>query len=233
MQPYFFPYIGYFQLMKAVETFIMLDDAQYVERSWMNRNRINLNDRPAWITMPVRNASRDLAINQRFYMLADGIPVINRKIQAAYSKSPFFADISAMLAGIFEYADANVARFNSNLLISVGRALDLHCQVHFASEFDNPLHFRGEARILDLCQRLGVTHYVNAIGGTSLYQNESFRSVGIRLSFIRTRTVPQQAPIDIGHLSIIHDMMQTGTECTRELLNMYDLVEGDESFYLS
>lgn len=226
MQPYFFPYIGYFQLMQAVDTFVIFDDVQYIDRGWVNRNRIQNNGVAAWLTLPVQKASRNLPINKRHYHLAGGDAVrrVEQRLQASYAKASCWPEIAPLLFRLLGFDDANVATFNANLLEVLARRLGAGCRFIFSSSIDKPGELKGNAKVIDLCRRIGATHYVNPIGGIPLYPREVFEQAQIELSFLQTRAMPIQVGTVSEHLSIIDTMMHHGTRDTAAMLQSYDLV---------
>jgi hypothetical protein len=117
MQPYFFPYIGYFQLIAQSDVFVFYDDVQYIKGGWVNRNRILRNGEPCWLTLPVRKEAFRLAINQRSYELERAtVGRVLRRIAAAYLKAPRFEVIFPCVEELVNFGDANVAAFNMNLI---------------------------------------------------------------------------------------------------------------------
>lgn len=228
MQPYFFPYIGYFQLMKAVDVFVFYDDAQYMKGGWINRNRILKNGKPGWVTLPVHRASVTLAINQRHYLLdGDAVGQVQQKVRAAYGQAPYYHEAYSTLAELLEFKESNVARYNANLLTALARRLGIGCRFLTSSKIDKPDELRGEAKIIDLCHRIGASHYVNAIGGRDLYRPDSFRDAGMRLSFLHTQVSPEPLPSGPQHLSIIHSLMCHGLDRCRDRMTSYALLDQD------
>lgn len=225
MQPYLLPYIGYFQLMCAADVFVFLDDVQYIDRGWVNRNRIGIDGRAAWLTMPVRKAGRTLAINQRSYLLDEAtIGRATRRVASAYATAPHHEAALGLFREVLQGPDANVAAFNARQLQLVARALGIDCRFEWASGVAPPDGLRGQDRILDLCRRVGATHYVNAIGGMALYDPTTFDESGIRLSFLATRAPPATLAGDELHLSILDGLMHRGATGVAEQLPLYDLV---------
>jgi len=225
MQPYFFPYIGYFQLMQAADVFVIYDDVQYIKGGWINRNLIRIDNAPAWLTLPVRKASISLPINQREYQLdEDHVQATQRRLHAAYAKVPAYSDTAAFVDGLLAYPDPNVASFNANLLENVARRLGIECRFVTSSSINKPTDLKGEARLIDLCGRLHASHYVNAIGGMELYSAESFDEAGIQLSFLRTQAPP--ATLDTGpqHLSILDTLFREDADASRARLRDYELI---------
>src|SRR5690606_14056484 len=127
MQPYFFPYLGYFQLMDAVDVFVFYDDVQYITRGWVNRNRIRVGGSSTWLTLPVVGASARLPINQRTYLRQPGVPRVRNQLHAAYRSSPRYADVAPVIHELLEFRDPGVAAFNANILSAIGRRLGAKC----------------------------------------------------------------------------------------------------------
>jgi hypothetical protein len=226
MQPYFFPYLGYFQLMQAVDLFVFYDDAQYMKGGWVNRNRILVDGEPAWLTLPVRRASLSLPINQRHYLLdGEGIGQIKQRLRASYAKAPAYDEICPLICNLLDYADSNVPAFNANLLTTLARKLGITCAFEMSSAIDKGAGLRGEAKVIDLCQRVGASHYVNAIGGMGLYDVDHFDAIGLRLSFLRTAAPPLQLDAGPQHLSIVHLLMINGFDATLSLLDEYEVMD--------
>lgn len=230
LQPYFFPYIGYFQLMNAVDTFVYLDDVQYIERGWVNRNRIRNGNRSMWLTMPVVNASRSLSIRERNYVL-DGPAVsrLTRTLTTSYRRGSGFAENWSMINALLANPEPNVASYNCHLLSTVARALGFRTTFLRSSEMKCTPNLKGEQRIIELCRRLGARHYVNPIGGLPLYGEDRFEASGISLSFLRTRVPPATLDGSIEHLSILDHLLWHGAIHTRAQLPDYDLLTPEKA----
>lgn len=222
MQPYFFPYIGYFQLMHAVDLFVFHDDVQYTKEGWINRNRIPVGGKPAWLTMPVRKDSHSLTIDKRAYLLEQGVTRIKRKLQAAYPGTKASPE-RQLIYDLLDFPEATVARFNANLLRRLADALGLRCDFMDASTLAIGPDVHGEDRVIRICQALGARHYVNPIGGTALYDPEHFAGAGIELSFLSTTIDPTRTSEGPVHFSIIDHLIRTGLPATRSLLPEFTL----------
>jgi hypothetical protein len=230
MQPYFFPYIGYFQLMHAVDTFVLYDDVQYINRGWINRNLIVSDGGVQWLTMPVSKAPREWLINQRRYLNETGARArLIQKLRRTYGATEFFDDIFPVLESLIKYADCNVARHNANSLICVARKLGIDCRIMSSSEIEKPNDLKGAAKIIEICQRIGADGYVNAIGGRTLYDTDDFRHQGIQLSFLQTQITPEPLPVGPQYLSIIDSLMRHGPAACEQSLSNYTLVSNDVS----
>ena len=225
MQPYFFPYIGYFQLMHAADVFVFHDDVQYIKGGWINRNRILMNNRVGWLTMPVKGAGNYLPINQRYFVIEpDTIDKMKRRLAAAYAKSSAFNRVARTIFDLLEFPDANIATFNCNVLIAIARGLGIKCRFVRSSELDEFPDLKGQDRVIGLCSRFGADRYINPIGGTALYDPAAFADAGIELSFLQTAaplTLTESGP---QHLSVVDGLMRNGFDGQSHLLAKYILL---------
>lgn len=229
MQPYFFPYIGYFQLMHAVDCFVFYDDAQYMKGGWINRNRILLHGKPSWWTYPVVHDDFRLPINQRTYHRSDRqVTSLLDKVAGAYRDAPCFDDTFAMLSGQLRGGSDNVAAFNRAHAQQVATdSLGIRCEFLASSQIDCDPALRGQDRVIAICRQLGADVYVNAIGGLELYDHGTFEDAGIQLRFLRTGAVdyPQFGDDHVPSLSIIDVLMFNAPRHRSALLERYQLTD--------
>ena len=211
MQPYFFPYIGYFQLMAAADLFVVFDDVQYIKRGWVNRNRILVNASPQWITMPVVAASHRLTIVERYYTSPKrSAAELAARISSAYKHAPFLRETMALIEECLAFDDPNVAKFNTNLLTCVARRMSIRTPFKCSSEIAKDSAVVGaESRVIDMCARLGATTYINLIGGRALYTSARFAEHGIDLRFLHSdaKPYPQRGGEFVPSLSVIDVLM--------------------------
>jgi hypothetical protein len=221
MQPYLFPYIGYFQLMAACDLFVAADDAQLTRRGWINRNRILVNDAPFRVTMPVATASHRLPINARQYVFQNRLALrFRHRLMRAYRRAPFFDTAMDIVDDALDCADPNVATFNVRALRCVARRLGIHTPVRLASDVSRKDGLSGQALVIDRCLRLGASQYLNPIGGRALYDEAVFAEAGIELRFVEP-SVPfysQFGARPVPSLSIIDVLMFNDLESTRRML---------------
>src|SRR3569623_1528068 len=150
MQPYLFPYLGYFQLMAASDVFVSYDDAQYMKGGWINRNRIVVGGKAAWITLPVRKASHLARISQREYVLsAETRRVFFERIDKAYPRAPHRQGTLALLDEILQYPATCVAEFNLNALRALARLLRIEARIHRSSEVATPAAADAPQKVLE------------------------------------------------------------------------------------
>lgn len=228
MQPYIFPYIGYFQLINAVDSFVIHDDVQWIKGGWINRNRILVQGKPQYITLPLQKDSTLLDINQR--QLSVDIEKqklkIFRQIEGAYRKAPHFAPTIDIISECFGCQERNVSTFVVNSLQACCRYLGIETQVVLSSRLKKRSELHGQDRVLDINAVMGATHYINPIGGTELYDKKAFAEKGLKLSFLKARNVAYDQrgePEFVPFLSIIDVMMFNSKNEIAELLKAYDL----------
>jgi hypothetical protein len=227
MQPYFFPYLGYFQLIAASDIFVLHDDVQYIKGGWVNRNRILLNGEDRMITYPVQKDAYELPINARSYVDDKQArkDIINL-IKQAYAKAPFYQQVFPVLEELLMFEDRNVARFNENLIRRICDFTGIRSSIITSSGMEKDNGLAGEPRVLDICRRLGATDYTNPQGGQSLYDTSTFRNAGINLRFLvmRAKPYPQRSAGFVPYLSIIDALMELGPDEIKPYLGEYDLI---------
>ena len=225
MQPYFFPYIGYLQLMQLVDVFVFYDDAQYMKGGWVNRNRYLLNGTAAWMGYTVKKENYKLFINQREYQLSD-VNSLKDKLKGAYAKAPYFKSVFPIICSILDFTDGNVASFNQNSLKVLADYLGIQCEFKISSELSKNNNLRGQDRVVDICKAVGATHYINTIGGTSLYSRASFEKKAMTLSFIQAGKFDYKQFNDSHepYLSIIDVMMFNSLDDISKMMSNYSLL---------
>lgn len=227
MQPYFFPYLGYWQLINAVDKYVIFDDVNYIKRGWINRNRILYNGEIRYLNVYLKGVSQNKLINE----IEIGDQEKNKNnltiIHHAYNKAPYFKDFYPVVEAIINQNATNVADYNGILLNNICEYLGIKTEVVRSSQIDKDNSLRGQDKILDICKRLNATEYYNAIGGRDLYDNIRFRSDGIDLFFLKTDEIcyHQFDRKFEPNLSIIDVLMFNSVEETRKLLDRYQLVK--------
>lgn len=225
MQPYFFPYIGYFQLMHAVDVFVVYDDVQYMKGGWINRNRISTNGRPQWLTLPIVKASLVDTINRRHYVLDSyGKAAIKRRLSVSYRDAPCKDAVLPFLTDMIDFSESNVAIYNTHLLSKIAQSLDIDCRIVASSALQKPPESKGQERVIDICRQVGANVYINPIGGRELYNATTFAGADIDLSFLQTSVPPVRVADGDTHLSIIDTLLNRGIDGTRALLDDFQLV---------
>lgn len=229
MQPYLFPYIGYFQLMNRVDHFIFYDDVQFIHRGWINRNRILINNSAHLFTFSLKQEGAHLNISDQIFspLFESEKKKFMKTLAYAYKKAPYFLETKDLIERILTVADNNVASFIMNSLISICRYLQVdHLTFSRSSDYEENNKLSGYERIIDLCHRAGGTHYINSIGGQHLYSKSVFADKGIQLNFLQTNPISyRQYNVEfVPALSIIDVLMFNSKEHVRGLLQECELV---------
>jgi hypothetical protein len=235
MQPYLFPYIGYFQLLECSDIFVVGDDMQYIKGGWINRNRILVNQEPSWLTFPVQGNSADLPINQRYYVEDQNVrSKILRRIECAYRKAPYFKDIYPVIADVMSFGSNNVSEFNTNVIRRLKELLKIQCRILLSSELEKNNSLKCQDRVIETNRCVGSSHYINPIGGMPLYKERDFLKLGIELSFLRSDTIQyhQFAGPFVSSLSIIDVLMFCPLDEIRRLLKQYQLLKPSDNTIL-
>jgi len=188
MQPYFVPYIGYWQLINAVDVYVVFDDVNYIKRGWINRNRILVGKEPQYINLQMSAVSQNKFINE-IELLNDNeyVEKLFRTVELNYKKAPFFRETMDLLTKIFSSKESNLARFLFEQISIICSYLDIETKLIMSSQMEKNNDLKGEEKILDICQRLGAEEYYNAIGGQQLYSKENFIKRILHSSFWRQR----------------------------------------------
>ena len=228
MQPYLFPYLGYFQLLKAADRFIVYDDVHFIKRGWINRNAILLNRQSHVFTLPCKDASRNRLINETEIRIDDDFrSKLMKMFEHAYKKAPFFMDVRELLRLSFESNEKNVASFTINSIVAVCRYLDLKTEIVRSSEVHPETKGMGKAdRLIAIARKERADNYINSIGGMALYDKEYFRQRGIALSFLRAE-FPEYKQFGgpfISGLSIIDVLMFNSKNDALKMLGAYTLI---------
>jgi hypothetical protein len=224
MQPYFLPYIGYFQLISAVDVFVIYDEVEFTKKGWINRNRILMNGAPEMVSLPMKKDSDSLDIVQR--KLSDDFneksAKLLRKVEGCYKKAPFFDETHKVLEEILSYKSSNLFEFLHHSITIVSREIGLTTRLVVSSEVEGKKpDLTGQDRVINLCRLIGAIEYINPIGGISLYSKAEFAANGINLMFHKIQAFEYQQFNNefVPHLSILDNMMfQNKLELTQTLV---------------
>jgi hypothetical protein len=227
MQPYFLPYVGYFQLIGAVDRFVVYDDIKYTKKGWINRNRYLSGGHDAYFTVPLEKGSDYLDVRDRRVSADFDRDKLLNQLAAAYRKAPRFAETFPLLERVVRRADDNLFDFIHGSLRDVCAALRIETPLVVSSTLGVDRALRAQDKVLAICEALSADAYVNAIGGLELYDREAFAARGIALSFLKARPhpYPQLGGEFVPWLSILDVMMFNDVDViAREMLNDFELV---------
>lgn len=229
MQPYLFPYIGYFQLLNWADTFVIYDDVQFIKRGWINRNNLLISNKKNLFCLSVKHDSQFLNICDRVFDVSkyerEKIKLL-KSIHQSYHKAPFFEEVFDIVKDIFECKSTSIVDFVEFSLKEIMKYLDISTTIVRSSTLDFDKQLKSQDRILSICRLLGTDHYVNPIGGRELYSKDKFKTNNIDISFIKTSDIQYKQFTDefVPFLSIIDVMMFNSKKEISELLGDYKLV---------
>ena len=228
MQPYFMAYIGYFQLINAVDKFVIYDNIKYTKKGWINRNRILVKGKDQYISLPLKKDSDYLNINER--VLSDAWVNEKRKLlnklKDSYAKSPFYSSVIILLEDILNHSEKNLFNFILNSIQKVCYYLDIKTPLVKSSSLNIDNSLKGTLKVIEICNFLKSNSYLNPIGGMDLYNKDEFLKSHIDLSFLKSdKIIYNQFEYNfLPFLSIIDILMFNNKPDIREFLNKYSLI---------
>lgn len=224
MQPYFMPYIGYFQLMAAVDKYVIFDDVNYIKRGWSARNNILVNGQKHLFNISVEGGSQNNLYTQ--VVVSDDFSKLRKTLEMSYKKAPFFIETMGLLERVFEYEDRRFNYFIKNSFQIILDYLGVKTELLLSSGMPNNKGLKGQDKILDICKLLGASEYYNAIGGQELYDHQVFADNGIKLGFVEStlQAYPQLSKEFESGLSIIDVLMMNSKDNIQKLLRAYSVI---------
>lgn len=224
MQPYFMPYIGYFQLMKAVDKYVVYDDVNYIKGGWINRNNILINGEKKLFTITLKSASQNKLINE--IEIGDNFNKLKKTLTLNYAKAPYFNNTMSLLERITNFEDKQLANFISNSFKEILTYLCMDTEIILSSNIKKNNLLKGQDKVIQICKTLNANEYINAIGGQELYDKKEFAQNGVNLKFLKMDEgiiYPQFSQEFVSGLSIIDVLMFNSIEETNEMLDKFIL----------
>lgn len=225
MQPYLFPYFGYFQLINAVDKFVFYDDVNFIKNGWINRNKILIHGKPAYFTVQLKEASSFKLINQIEFI--DNRQKLLKTIRMAYSKAPYFDDVFPVINSCLNVQTKLICELVIHAVQEICRFLEIETVFEKSSQiYPETKHLNKIQRIQRICENNNADSYINAIGGTELYSKPFFNNLNVELYFIQSMDIiyKQHENQFIPNLSIIDLMMFNSKNELRDYLNSYVLI---------
>lgn len=224
MQPYFMPYIGYFQLMKAVDKYIIYDDVNYIKGGWVSRNYLLINGEKKMFTITLKEASPNKLFNE--IEIKDDFKKLMKTLQLNYSKSVNFKEAMVLMERIISFPNKQLSQFIANSFQEILNYLSIDTELILSSNIYKNNTLKGQEKVLNICNILGANTYYNAVGGQELYSKEKFKVNGIMLNFIETMIQPYPQPHTrsfVPSLSMIDVLMNNSKEEINALLDSFIL----------
>jgi hypothetical protein len=226
MQPYFLPYIGSWQLLAAVDRFVVYDNVQYTKKGWINRNRFLRGGTDVIFTLPIKQGSDFVNIGDR--AVADDFDpdTVLNPLREAYRKAPFFHEAFPVIEKVVTAPTRNLFEYLYSSIQAVAAHLHIQTRLIVSSTIRIDHQLKADQKVLAICDALGATTYINSIGGRELYSPAAFAAHGINLKFLQSRVIAyrQFGEPFVPSLSIVDVMMFNSKEAVQAMLGEYDLV---------
>lgn len=230
MQPYFFPYLGYFSLIKNTDHFVFFDTPQYERRSWMNRNRIlNINGDVNYITVPLVKAPQKTAIKDMIVDNTQDWPEsMIAKMGLYKKKAPYYEETVKFFRSVLKEKYHSLADLNVKTTIATCEYLGIEQRFDVFSKMDlsiGPVS-QPDEWALEITKAMSYDTYINPPGGTAFFRKELYTKNGIDLKFLKINLQPYIQCIGRfeSSLSIIDAMMFNSKETIRNMLDEYELL---------
>jgi hypothetical protein len=227
MQPYFFPYIGYFQLIAAVDVFIVYDNIKYTKKGWISRNRMLQNGRDVMFSLSLKSDSDFLDVCERELSAEFNRDKFLNQLKGAYRHAPYFEQTFALVEQIVRYEDTNLFCFLRHSIIRICAHLGIATEIIISSDITIDHALKSQDKVLALCEAVGATIYVNAIGGMELYSKDTFLEKGLDLKFIQSLPFEytQLGNAFVPWLSIVDVMMFNSLDTIKTCISTnYELI---------
>ena len=224
MQPYFFPYIGYWQLIHSANKFVIYDDVSFIKQGWINRNFILNNGEKHLVTLQLIGASSFRKINE--VLRGKNTTKLLKKIDQSYRKAPYHKEVIPLIESILHNNEKNLSTFLEFSIKEICSFLNIATNIMLSSSLEKDDGLKGQDKILDICTSLKASQYINAIGGQELYSKDFFLNKNIDLLFLKSKDISynQFKNEFVSNLSIIDVMMFNGKDGTQRYLKEYELI---------
>lgn len=229
MQPYFFPYLGYFSLLKHSHVFILLDTVQFIRHGWIERNRILKQD-AGWLYIkvplvrhPRQTLIKDVRIDRRY----DWQRRLKAQLQVYKKHAPNYRAVSELVSGVLDDDSTDLVSLNRRSLEAVCAYLGIATRLHVFSEMELEIETPTAADewALNICRALGVSEYRNPPGGRSFLDPSKYAAAGIDLKIHSTALAEydqRRRPFEPA-LSIIDVLMFNAPATVNGMLDDYEL----------
>lgn len=224
MQPYFMPYIGYWQLMAAVDEYVVYDDVNYIKGGWVSRNRILMSGKPYMFTIKLNGASPNKLFNE--IEIRDNFVKFRKMLQSCYAKAPYFNETMQLMEQVYNCESRDLGHFMLNQFQIVLDYLFCKTKLILSSDLLKDNTLKGADKVKHICNLLHADTYYNAIGGKELYDKLDFAEQGVDLKFVQTLPIQYKQFNNVfqPNLSLIDVLMFNSREEVQQLLNQYKLV---------
>lgn len=229
MQPYFLPYIGYFQLINSVDTFVIYDSVNFIKKGWINRNNFLIENYPKLISIPLEGASQNKLINTINVKKEKDYKKVLNSIESNYSKACNFGEYFPSFKNIFNKpGQCSISTFNFDLMNWAIQNMNVKTEFIFSSNLNINHDLKGQDKIIEICKKLNASTYVNLPGGKVLYEEKIFLQENINLKFLESGSheyLHVKTKKFYSNLSFLDVLMNVDKHDLKKLLDNYKLVK--------
>jgi len=191
MQPYFFPYLGYFQLVQAVDHFVFYDDVMFIKKGWINRNRILMQGNEFLFTIPLEKQSQNKTIRESTVSWGKEFPnKFMNQLDSTYKKAPNYAEVRGLVEQVLNRKFESLADLASESVQATWAYLGLEKKFYQSSQLSVSEDLGRAERLIEITKSLGESSYINAVNGQELYEKGFFKENGIDLHFLKPNLNP-------------------------------------------
>ena len=222
MQPYFLPYLGYFQLINIADKFVVYDNVQYIKRGWINRNRYLLNNKDNYFIIPVKKFSHQQKIIEINISKNYDREKMLRKFYNAYNKAPYFEETYKLLTEIIKFPSQNLSEYTFFSISTICKYLNIKTKILISSKINYNHKLKSENKVIDICNSLNGTIYINPEGGKKIYKKENFKKFKLNLKFLYTEDFKYKQFDEktfIPKLSIVDILMFNSKKKVKEIID--------------
>lgn len=227
MQPYFLPYIGYYQLLSSVDKFVIYDNIKYTKKGWINRNRMLACGKETIFSLPIKKDSDKLNVVQRELSADYKREKMLNNIKGAYQKAPFFEKIYPIISEVVNYRENNLFYYIYNSIVLICKYLSINTEIIISSTIEINHELKSQSKVIAICKAVKADTYINPIGGVGLYSSNIFEDNGISLRFHKIKNIEynQCCSQFIQCLSIIDVLMYNSLDTVKDyIVNKYELI---------
>ena len=219
VQSSYIPWKGYFDLIRAVDEFILLDDVQFTRRDWRSRNQIKTRQGLTWLTIPVRSKGLYTQLIQDT-KVSEGRWAEKHwaTLQTSYARAPFFDMVAEVLAPVYARLgdEERLSAINHQLIVAISGLLGITTPLSWSTDYGAPAG--KNERLIELCRKAGASRYLSGPNARGYIDEGQFAEAGVTVEFADYSgypEYPQLYPPFEHAVSVVDLLFSTGPDATR------------------
>lgn len=227
MQPYFMPYLGYWQLINVVDSFVIYDNIEYTKNGYIRRNNYLLNGKSKTFSLSLKKDSDYLNICERVLSENFDKNKLLNQISASYKKAPYYDTVFELLKKIVFYSDDNLFNYIFNSIYIICDYLDIKTKLIISSTIEINHELKCQNKVLAFCDYFKCEKYISATGGKHLYSYADFSRNNCKLIYIKIGDIKYKQFDDnfVPNLSIIDVLMFNSKDDIKQMLNNCNFID--------